>query len=78
MLRFAYKGRARLVMPCAHGVLDTGNEAVRAHELSAPRLGKLFLVREMEAPAVCNQRFDGWPPGYRRGDSAMAEIHCQL
>lgn len=78
LLRFSYSGRTRLVVPCAHGVLDTGNEALRAHETVAPRLGKLFLLREMSAVEVWSETFDAPPPGYRRGDSAMARIHCQL
>jgi hypothetical protein len=78
LLRFAYNGRTRLVVPCAHGVLDTGNEALRAHEVAAPRLGKLFLLRSMLSAEVCPEGFDAPPPGYRRGDTAMAWIHCQL
>jgi len=78
LLRFAYNGRSRMVVPCAHGVLDTGNEVLRAHEVSAPRLGKLFLLRSMVGATVCAEGFDAPPPGYRRGDSAMARIHCQL
>jgi hypothetical protein len=78
LLRFAYNGRTRLVVPCAHGVLDTGNEALRAHEVAAPRLGKLFLLRSMVAAEVCAEGFDAPPTGYRRGDTAMARIHCQL
>lgn len=78
LLRFAYNGRTRLVVPCAHGVLDTGNEALRAHEVAAPRLGKLFLLASMVDADLLRQGFDAPPPGYRRGDSAMAWIHCQL
>lgn len=78
LLRFAYHGRTRLVVPCNHGVLDTGNEALRAHEIAAPRLGKLFLLRSMVGVEVCAEGFDAPPSGYRRDDSGMAWIHCQL
>lgn len=78
LLRFAYNGHTRLVVPCAHGVLGTGNEALRAHEVAAPRLGKLFLLGTMLGAEVCAEGFDAPPPGYRSEDSAMAWIHCQL
>ena len=78
LLRFEYHGRTRLVVPCTHGVLDTGNEALRAHEIAAPRLGKLFLLGSMVGVEVCAEGFDVPPSGYRRDDSAMAWVHCQL
>jgi hypothetical protein len=78
LLRFHYHGSARLVVPCAHGLLSTGNEALRAHEVSAMTLGKLFRVDAMESVEVCPDGFTTPPPGYRRDDRGMARIHCQL
>jgi hypothetical protein len=66
------------VIPCAHGVLGTGNEALRAHELSALRLGKLWRLDTMRDVELLAEGFAKPPPGYRRGDRGMSRIHCQL
>jgi hypothetical protein len=84
LLRFVYNGQTRLVYPCAHGRLATGNEALRAHEVIADGrgvrvgAGKLFLLRSMSAPQLTAERFASAPRGYRRGDRGMQVIHCQL
>jgi hypothetical protein len=83
-LQFQYKGRWRVVYPCAHGWLDTGNAALRAHQVSlvagslrvAP--GRLYLIEHMRGVTVTDQHFDDPPPGYRRDDRGMVRIHCQL
>jgi hypothetical protein len=84
VLRFRYRTTLRTVYPCAHGWLDTGNEALRAHEvrLQAGDLrvgfGKLFLLASMADVEITDVEFDRPPPGYRRGDRGMERIHCQL
>lgn len=84
VLRFRYRDTLRIVYPCAHGWLDTGNEALRAHEvrLDGDELrvgfGKLFLLSTMSSVEVTDVPFDHPPPGYRRGDRGMVRIHCQL
>ncbi len=84
LLRFEYSGVPRLAYPCAHGVSTAGRAVLRAHEVSVDRgveragMGKLFLLSAMERVALTDTRFDRPPRAYRRGDSAMAQIHCQL
>ena len=78
LLQFHYNGATRIVIPCAHGFLSTGNEALRAHEVSALRLGKLWRLDAMDGVALLAEGFASPPPGYRRGDRAMSRIHCQL
>ena len=78
LLRFDYNGATRIVIPCAHGALRTGNEALRAHEISALRLGKLWRVDAMLDVALLPESFTSPPPGYRRDDRGMSRIHCQL
>ena len=73
-----------MVYPCAHGLLTTGNLALRAHEVRlvdgrlrvAP--GRLFLLDRMSEVAVTDQDFVEPPRGYRRGDRNMVEVHCEL
>lgn len=83
-VRFRYNDRWRVAYPCAHGVLPTGNEGLRAHEvrLVNGRLrvlpGRMYLVSRLDALTVTDQDFDQPPPGYRRGDRGMSRIHCEL
>jgi hypothetical protein len=84
VLLFRYKDRLRTVYPCAHGWLDTGNEALRAHEVRLDDgeirigFGKLFLLAAMDDVQITDVEFDRPPPGYRRGDRGMRRLHCQL
>ena len=83
-LQLEYNERWRVVYPCAHGWLHSGNEALRAHEVSlhdgriAVRPGRLYLVKRITGLAVTDQPFEQPPSGYRKGDRGMATIHCQL
>jgi hypothetical protein len=84
LLQFDYNGTRRLAYPCAHGILSTGNEALRAHEVifvngkRRTAMGRLYLLRSMSNVEVDEERFERPPHGYRRGDRGMASIHCQL
>jgi hypothetical protein len=84
LLLFAYNDRQRLAYPCAHGHLSTGNEALRAHEVTAVdghrrvSAGKLFLVVLMFDIALSDEPFEHPPHGYHRDDRGMVAIHCQL
>jgi hypothetical protein len=40
--------------------------------------GKLFLLPAMASVELDDEHFIDPPHGYRRGDSAMQTIHCQL
>jgi hypothetical protein len=84
LLLFDYNDRRRLAYPCAHGHLSTGNEALRAHEVTVVDgrrrvgAGKLFLLESMSDVALSDEHFDHPPPGYHRDDRGMVDIHCQL
>jgi hypothetical protein len=84
LLLFDYNDRQRLAYPCAHGHLSTGNEALRAHEVTMVAghrrvgAGKLFLLGSMSNVALSDEHFDRPPHGYHRDDRGMADIHCQL
>jgi hypothetical protein len=84
LLLFSYSGRARLAYPCAHGFLSTGNEALRAHEVTVAGgvrrvgMGKLFRLDTMRDVRISDEPFTTPPRGYRRDDRGMAGIHCQL
>lgn len=79
-IRFSYHGTHRMAIPCAHGTLTTGHEALRAHEVvgGQVRPGKLFLLGDLEDVEVCAEGFAKPPPHYHRDDRAMRSIHCQL
>ena len=83
-LQFEDNGRWRVAYPCAHGWLYSGNEALRAHEVSlrdgrvTVRPGRLYLIKRITGTAVTDQPFEEPPAGYRRGDRGMETIHCQL
>jgi hypothetical protein len=84
LIQFDYNGTRRLAYPCAHGILSTGNEALRAHEVifvngrRRTAMGRLYLLRSMSDVAVDDESFERPPHGYRRDDRGMASIHCQL
>jgi hypothetical protein len=84
LLEFDYNGTPRLAIPCAHGILTSGNQALRAHQVylrggsRSVGIGKLYLVEKMGNARVSEESFTDPPHGYQRDDSAMDAIHCQL
>lgn len=78
-LRFLYHGTTRVVEPQCYGRGHRGTELLRAYQLEGgaqPEL--LFDVSKISGLALLADRFDRPGPHYKRGDSAMAEIFCQL
>lgn len=78
-LRFTYRGEPRLVEPQCYGVGVNGTELLRAHQLrgGAPR-EPLFEVRRMQDLQVLDEAFAAPGPHYRKDDTAMRIIFCQL
>lgn len=78
-LRFTYHGRMRIVEPQCYGVGTRGTELLRAHQVrggAAPEA--LFDVAQIRGLELLDERFAAPGPHYRRGDSAMRVIYCQL
>ena len=78
-LRFSYHGKPRLAEPQCYGVGAKGNELLRVHQLSGgSEREPLFDVAKMDGLVVLDERFERPGPHYKRGDSAMRAIFCEL
>ena len=78
-LRFSYNGVDRLVEPQCYGVGTRGTELLRVHQLRGGwQREPLFDVAKIEGLALTDERFDKPGPNYKKCDSAMAKIYCEL
>ena len=78
-LRFVYNGRTRLVEPQCYGIGTKGSELLRAHQLQGGHAREpLFDVSRMTGLALLDEVFVRPGPHYRKNDSAMVRIYCQL
>jgi hypothetical protein len=78
-LRFRYHGHERLVEPQCYGIGHTGNELLRVHQLQGgPAREALFEVAIIEDLRLLAECFAKPGPHYRKDDSAMKAIYCQL
>ena len=78
-IRFLYNGKPRLVEPQCHGLGAKGTELLRAHQLAGGAQPEpLFDMAKVVDLVILDETFDRPGPHYKRGDSAMARIHCQL
>ena len=78
-LRFSYHGRTRLVEPQCYGVGHKGTELLRVHQIQGgTQREPLFDVSKIEDLVLLDQVFTRPGPNYKRDDSAMKTIYCQL
>lgn len=78
-LRFSYNGRTRLVEPQCYGMGTKGTELLRAHQLEGgSEREPLFDVSRMTDLVLLDEIFTKPGPHYKRDDSAMKIIFCQL
>ena len=78
-LRFSYHGTLRRVEPQCHGLGSRGTELLRAYQLEGgTQQEPLFDVAKITGLTLLDERFDQPGPNYRRNDSAMRDIFCQL
>ena len=85
LVSFRYQGHARVVIPAAYGLhATTHNPILRAYQIrgtSSTRpvpLWDLFLLDEIQGPAILDETFDADPPGYKRNDKHISPIYAQL
>lgn len=84
VLELRYDGYARWVEVHAAGYTQDGNAVMRAWQVrggsaSGNNVGwKLMRLDEAIGAHLTNERSSAPRPGYRRNDSAMARIVCQL
>lgn len=78
-LRFGYKGTTRLAEPQCYGVGHKGTELLRVHQIrSGSEREPLFNVAEMRDVVLLDEVFTKPGPNYKKNDSAMKIIFCQL
>ena len=84
LLRIWYDPGERLIEPHTHGDSNDDNSLLRAYQVSGasksgePTDWKMFRLDRADSIVLTDETFPGPRPGYRRGDSAMARIHCEL
>jgi hypothetical protein len=79
-ISFVYHERERVAEPQCYGISTAGNEVLRAYLIKG-RSGQpepLFTVTEMKGLKLLDQTFTRSGPNYKRGDSMMKHIFCQL
>lgn len=82
-LTVTYDGLVRVVEPHAVGKAHTGNHSLRCYQTAGGHIKPghdwdLMLVSKMRDLAKTGGTFAGPRPGYKKGDSAMAEIYAEL
>lgn len=78
-LRLVYHDIVRLVEPQCYGLGRRGNELLRVQQIEGgDQPEPLFDVGKIEGLTLLDERFASPGPHYRRGDSAMKEIYCEL
>ena len=78
-LRFSYNGKPRLVEPQCYGIGNKGTELLRVHQLhGGSQREPLFDVAKIENLVMLDETFAKPGPNYKKNDSAMATIYCQL
>ena len=83
LLAFNYDGLPREIEPHAHGISSKGNEVVRGYQTdgqssSGPLGWRLWDAAKMESLRVCRSTFTNPHSDYRRNDSGMKSVHCQI
>lgn len=84
ILEFYYDGYYRVVEPFTFGISARDNEILSAFQVGGEsRSGnrptwRLFDLEKIEDIQISNEHFDGNREGYRRGDSRMDRIYCEI
>ena len=78
-IEFDYNDKRRVGEPQCCGVSEAGNEVVRVHLIQGgSRPEQLFVVSKLRSLKILNEHFQSPGPNYKKNDSAMVEIFCQL
>ena len=79
ILSFIYDGTPREVEPHAHGEDAHGDSSLRAYLVSGISQGwRMFHTDKMFGLSALQETFLNPRPGYKRNDSNLRVIHCQL
>jgi hypothetical protein len=78
-LRFIYNGTRRIAEPQCYGIGTRGTELLRAHQIEGgSQREPLFDVSKIEDLMALDEFFTRPGPHYKKNDSAMVTILCQL
>jgi hypothetical protein len=78
-LRFTYNGKTRLAEPQCYGTGTRGTELLRVHQIEGgSQREPLFDVSKIKDLTALDEFFTRPGPHYKKNDSAMMTIFCQL
>ena len=79
-ISFVYHEKPRIAEPQCYGISTAGKEALRVFLIEGVSRERepLFTVAEMEGLTLLKETFTKPGPNYKRGDSAMRFIFCEL
>lgn len=78
-IKFYYNDKLRIGEPQCCGVTTAGTDAVRVYLISGgSRPEQLFDIAKITSFELLNEHFTNPGPNYKRNDSAMKTIYCQL
>lgn len=78
-LRFSYNGKIRIAEPQCYGLGTKGTELLRVHQIrGGSQREPLFDVSKISGLTVLDEVFARPGPNYKKNDSAMKTIFCQL
>jgi hypothetical protein len=78
-LRFTYNGKTRLAEPQCYGIGSRGTELLRVHQIEGgSQREPLFDVSKIRDLIALEEVFTRPGPNYKKNDSAMTTIFCQL
>jgi predicted DNA-binding transcriptional regulator YafY len=85
LVQFYYEGHQRIVQPHAYGIhKDTKNDVLRAYQIGGYSSSgnipgwRLYKVSKISNIKITDKTFENPAPGYRKNDSAMSYIYCQI
>jgi hypothetical protein len=78
-LRFTYNGTTRIAEPQCYGIGTRGTELLRVHQIEGgSQREPLFDVAKIKGLFALDEFFTRRGPHFKKNDSAMVTIFCQL
>jgi hypothetical protein len=78
-MAFIYHDKERIAEPQCCGITTADKEAVRMHMIKGgSRPEQLFDVNQLESLKILEEQFSRPGPNYKKNDSAMKVVYCQL
>ncbi len=84
LLEFYYNGYCRVVEPFTFGISTKGNDVLSAFQVRGESesdnrpMWRLFDLEKIENIQILDEKFSGYREGYRKGDSRMNRIYCEI